>query len=488
MSHPFLHQLFVAFLLPMASAQTLIDPARVQAVIAHVPPDATDATHQSLICQVAAIKPLLNLGLRLQAGYIFRFPLSQYSGSGHNLTVLTTITPDSASRPVYLLDRLRLPPVPQTDADYEASGSFFLGEGHYHINWLLFDDTGRTCRKKWDVNAELGRAGRDVKLVTPPNSVTDVSLRAFSTPSRRTTAVAPKRLTVLLDAAPLSTSPAVGSLGNSASGGLARMEGGGALPLLPADVGARAAFQRGGIGGERGTLDRMPAATRPFELGDVSGRVLRSSDQVLLLGALSALLEHLPVAAVRLVVFNLEQHKELFRSENFGLESLNDVARTLNQIQLAKVDYQVLLDRTGHIDLLAQLINRELRAKPPSDIVVFLGPRERFHDKFPDRVLDKRRGSRPRFFFLAYQLPVPLLSVPHAGERDVSFGGIDLPDGPQPERSMRRSGDLIITTAPEGLVDTLSRAIGKLKGKTMTVESPRQFAKAIREIDRLASR
>ena len=255
----------------------------------------------------------------------------------------------------------------------------------------------------------------------PPGTVTDVALRVSSTAGRRPGAAASKRLTVLLDAAPLSAAP--------------------------------------------------------FTAG-----ILRSSDQVLLLGTMSALLEHVPASSVRLVVFNLEQQKELFRRDGFAPESLNEVAQTLNQLQLAKVDYQTLLNRTGHIDLLATLINRELRAEPRSDIVVFLGPRERFHDNFPDGVLDKRRGSAPRFFFLAYQVPVPLEGIAHSGERDVSFGGIEVSDNPRDERALRRSSDIIVTTPPEGLPDTLSKAIGKVKGKTMTIESPRQFAKAIKEI------
>lgn len=64
-------------------------------------------------------------------------------------------------------------------------------------------------------------------------------------------------------------------------------------------------------------------------------------------------------------------------------------------------------------------------------MAVFLGPRERFHDKIPDHVLEPRRSSAPRFFFLAYELPVPLRSMAHAGQRDIAFGGMDVGDDAQ---------------------------------------------------------
>src|ERR1017187_894846 len=104
----------------------------------------------------------------------------------------------------------------------------------------------------------------------PPDSVTEISLGAG--PVRRPDPVPPKRLTILLDAAPLT-------FGRSATS------------------------------------------------------MISSSDQVMLLGALSALLERVPASSVRLVVFNLEQQKELLRRDGFTLQSIDEVAGTLNQLR-----------------------------------------------------------------------------------------------------------------------------------------------------------
>jgi hypothetical protein len=173
------------------------------------------------------------------------------------------------------------------------------------------------------------------------------------------------------------------------------------------------------------------------------------------------------------VVFNLDQQKELYRAGTFGMESLLEVARRMNQLQLGTIDYRILQNRTGHLDLLAGLINGELRAAPPSDAVIFLGPRERFHDRIPDALLDERHGGAPHFYFLAYQRPARLRST--STLMDVAD---DAPGG----RGMRRTAELPAPSGASEAPDTVSLAVGKLKGKTITVETPRQFAKAIRAI------
>jgi hypothetical protein len=129
--------LFVFALSPLVRAQTLTTPAEIRSALALTPADETNLW---LDCAVAPIKPVLSFGLRLQAGYVFRFPLGQFAGPGHSLTVLTTVTPEGAREPVHLIDRLALPAILRTDVDGESGGGFFVGEGHYQVNWLLFDE------------------------------------------------------------------------------------------------------------------------------------------------------------------------------------------------------------------------------------------------------------------------------------------------------------------------------------------------------------
>jgi hypothetical protein len=186
-------------------------------------------------------------------------------------------------------------------------------------------------------------------------------------------------------------------------------------------------------------MNAAPISPRRTRLG---GR-----DRMLLLGTVSSLLERLPASTVRLVVFNLDQQRELYRQDDFAPAALDQVGQALNELELGLVDYKVLQNRRGHVDLLAELVNRELSAPQPSDVVLFLGPLSRFLDKVPESAVDKPEGPAPRFFYLQYRSPFRMESV---------------------------------------LPDSINRAVSKLRGKTVVIRSPGDFAKAIEQVERKA--
>jgi hypothetical protein len=340
------------------------------------------AGEKLLRCEVTPIKPSLNFGFRFQAGYVVRVPMNQYSGAGHGWAMVTKITPEGGGQqPVYLASRVRLPPVPKTKLEVEVGGGYLLGEGRYDVNWTLLDDTGRICRGAWRVDAKLGRRERQVNLAMPRDTVADFTLRGRPEGKRGADDAAPIRLTVLLHAAPL-----------------------------------------------------VPLRTR-----------LRASDRVILLGLLSSLLERVPARSVRLVVFNLDQQKTLLRQDAFAPNALNRVAQALNGAELGLVDYHVLQNPHGHVDFLAGLLNQELRAEVPSDVVVILGPEARYVDKLPPAALEEPHGATPQFFNLQFK--------PY------------------------------FRAAPS-LPDSISLATAKAKGKTVIIRTPADFAKAIEQIER----
>ena len=139
----------------------------------------------------------------------------------------------------------------------------------------------------------------------------------------------------------------------------------------------------------------------PLMLHRTSVASIGASDQLLLMGALTELLDLLPISSVRLVVFNLEQQRNLFLQNGFTLQQLDQVGRALNNLNLLPIDYHVLQNRTGHLSFLIALINEEIRSTPASDAVIFLGPQERYRDKIPEDALEKLHESRPRFFYFS---------------------------------------------------------------------------------------
>jgi hypothetical protein len=340
---------------------------------------------RGLVCSVTQFGPALNFSFRIQAGYIVRVPMNQYFGPRHAWFTLIRLTPEGGDhKPVFLASRVRLPDVPKTKVEVEIGGGYLLGEGGYQVRWMMLDDQGRVCRHDWHIEARLTRAERTAKVAMRPYTAAAFSLLGSPDEDRSHDDSAPFSVTILLHAAPV-----------------------------------------------------FPRRTH-----------LRANDRMLLVGSLAALLERLPARSVRLVVFNLDQQKELYRRENFGIHSMDEVEQAMNELELSAVDYSVLRKPNGHLDLLADIVSREVHAEKPSDAVVFLGPSTRYEDKLPRGALAKA-SAIPRFFYFQYR---PL---------------------------WRR-------VVPSG-TDTITMAVSGLKGKTMIIRTPAEFAKAIDQLERLAA-
>jgi hypothetical protein len=333
-----------------------------------------------LRCDVTPGRPTLNFGFRFQAGFAVRVPISQFEGPGHNMAFIARVTPEGG-KPVYLGERMRLPNIPAGNKnDWNIGGVYLLGEGRYHVTWKLVDDRGRVCRKEWNVEARLHHGESAVRVALAPNTVTDLALRGVPAATHAKDDAPPIRLTVFLHATPVSPR---------------RMR------LGPRDLGT-------------------------------------------LLGALATLLERVPARSTRLVIFNLEQQKELFRQNDFQTTQMDRAARAMSQLELGLVDYHVLQNRTGHLDLLADLVNHELQEPEASDVVLFLGPLGRSYDKVPHDELVQPARAAPRFFYFQYRSPFQMESV---------------------------------------LPDTIQRTVSQLKGKVLLIRTPAELAKGIEQIE-----
>jgi hypothetical protein len=172
---------------------------------------------------------------------------------------------------------------------------------------------------------------------------------------------------------------------------------------------------------------------------------LSARDNMMLLGTLSALLDRLPTRSVRLVAFNLDQQKELYRYDGFTPGGMPELAQTVESLQLGMVDYHVLQKRRGHMEMLADIVNREMAEPEPADVILFLGPLVRSGERFPEQLLERSAGIPPRFFYLQYRPPFLRMQA-------------TLPD----------------------LIHSL---VSRLKGKVVVVNSPGDFEKGIQQIE-----
>ena len=147
------------------------------------------------------------------------------------------------------------------------------------------------------------------------------------------------------------------------------------------------------------TADGPPSGQRLTLLLNVGSVLLRNgsfsggADHTLMYAAISSLSHR--AAAVKLVVFDADRQHELLRLESFSLADLKQVNAAVEKWKLGPVDYRALQRDPGAVDIVAALINEQLRADPPPDLVVFVDPGswDRFRDKSARQALQIPRGA-----------------------------------------------------------------------------------------------
>ena len=333
----------------------------------------------TLRCQVTPLKPALNYGFRFQAGYLVTIPMQQFTGANHGWSIITRVTPKSGERQPVYL--MASSTLPDVP---KTKVELQLGGGY------LLGDGKYDVR--WMLIDDVGRVCR----------------KTWQIDAHLTHAEQKVKL-----AMPAETVWELGLRGRR------RPPAGDDAPAARMTV-------------LLNTAPLFPRRTR-----------MRGSDMMTLMSTLTTLLERVPARFVRVVMFNLDQQKELYRKENFRLRDMSDVAQAMNGIELGTVDLQVLQNRRGHVDLLADLVNREVEAQPASDLVVFLGPMARHFERMPQSVLEHPAERAPQFYY--FQI------------------------SPYPR-----------TQAMPG--DTIKSAVGRLGGKTIQIHSPGEFAKAIERL------
>lgn len=232
---------------------------------------------------------------------------------------------------------------------------------------------------------------------------------------------------------------------------------------------------------------------------------LPESDAMKLLGSLSALLAQLHPQLTRLVLFDLQRQKVLFRKEDFAAANLPDVARLLDIAQFSTVDYATLQNPKGPVDFLTQLTEEERCELGASDALVFLGLHTEVHGSIRSSMVKKIRGG-PRVFYLECASPLSLL----AGSRDSGVGiSAAVATIPTPEyadtddgdRSSLRDGgndddsnfspqdqpDNVPDLSPGDRPDIVEQLVSRLKGETIQIRLPNDCARAIRRIAAHAS-
>jgi hypothetical protein len=299
---------------------------------------------KEVACTVTPEKPALGFDLRFHAGFNVSIPLKELAGEGNSLVILFRVTAlDRPGEPSYFIERYTVPRIAE-DAGGEASlnGTIDLGEGKYHVDWMMRDRTESVCSFYWDMEAELASKDRDMKLETPPGKVEAAHFEQFDdeAPVARMLTPAPITVKILVNFAPQNASSAT---------------------LRPQDTAALVSILR--------RISREP------QFGRFS-----------------------------LVAFNIQEQRVLYRQESADKIDFPALGEALQSIKLGTVDTKRLQQKHGDTEFLTELIQKEIGAEDHPDALVFAGPKVMLDASVPEDSLKPLTGIDYPVFYMNYAL------------------------------------------------------------------------------------
>ena len=374
-----------------ASAQYLLRPEDAAKVSSAM--DESPAGGRKLTCEATHVKPFLDFAFRFESGFAVRCPVKVFEGKAVHLVLYARVTPASG-KPVVLGLDFTTPAMP---ADMRPRTNL----RHVTAN---FDFSGAFT---------LGEGEYTVDLLA-----VDSMNRFLQTRWKLKAARARGEELVPLTIEPqhagqLSSRPWEGK-------------------LVKPGQGVRVTV----------LLDAAPR--------DPNSIQLRAWDRSFLMDSVSSVLRQIPCESVRLVAFNLEQQREIFRDEQFDRTGFRRLGRALRELELGTISYSVLKRQRGWAELLTNLTNQEVQSEAPSDLVIFLGPVTRLHEKIPLADLQPAMGNRPRFFDFEY-FPIWL-------------GGSEFPDSIH-HLTMARNGTVLKIHSPGELARGIQRMLEQIPAR-----------------------
>lgn len=133
-------------------------------------------------CQVQVYPPRLDFEFRFFSGYQVSIPMRQLVGPERPVIARLRITPlePPGGETVELTNTGGLPRVAErASGRILIDGSFAVGVGRYRVEWLLVDSMDRSCDLVWEIEAELSKRDRDVKMQLQPGQAADSRLALF---------------------------------------------------------------------------------------------------------------------------------------------------------------------------------------------------------------------------------------------------------------------------------------------------------------------
>jgi hypothetical protein len=300
---------------------------------------------KDLPCTVTPVKPQMGFDLRFHSGYEVTVPLKELVGSENMLTIVFRAAPaNQRDQYSYFVQRIHVPAI-EEDARGDAylTGGFVVGEGNYHIDFLMRDRSERVCSFYWDSEAELATKDRQMALSIAPNSIQREDGEQFKEepPIQRIHEDPPLNVKVLINFAPQNALSAT---------------------LQPMDTSALVWILR--------TISREP------RIGKFS-----------------------------LIAFNMQEQRVIYRQEDSAKIDFPGLGDAIKSLNLGTIDLKRLGDKHGDTDFLSDLITKEVgNDKEHLDALIFAGPKVMLDANVPQDSLKQVGNVAFPVFYMNYNL------------------------------------------------------------------------------------
>jgi len=299
---------------------------------------------KDLACVVTPTKPTLGFDLKFHAGYEVSIPLRELAGAENMLTMVFRVSPDNnRDEPVYFSQRMQVPSIDDNaHGDAYLQGSFDVGEGKYHVDWLMRDRTERICSSYWDIEASLPPKDKQIALDIQPSVVQPTDREPFKQepPVEREGREGPLNVKVMINFAPQNSQSAT---------------------LQPLDTNALVSILR--------SISREPR-----------------------------------ISKFSIVAFNMQEQRVVYRQELASQIDFPALGDALGSINLGTVDLKRLSQKHGETEFLANLISGEMKGQEAPDAVIFAGPKVMLDSAVPLETLKGIGDLKFPVFYMNYNL------------------------------------------------------------------------------------
>lgn len=267
-----------------------------------------------LPCTVNPVKPVLGFDLKFHGGFEVSVPLKELAGSENLLTILFRVSPkDNRNSTTYFTQKIRVPSIEETaKGDAYLQGYFDLGEGAYHVDWLMRDRAERVCSFFWDADAILAQREKDIAMRLAAGGVEGVEVEPFrDEPPVERAPAEPLNIKVLVNFAPQNPSAAA----------------------------------------------------------------LKYTDTSALVSILRNLARHPNIGRFSVVAFSMQEQRVIYRQNGADKIDFPALGKAVGSVNLGTVHVNQLATKNGDTEFLSELIRNEISPNERPDAVVFAGPK-----------------------------------------------------------------------------------------------------------------